>query len=335
VTIVVDTNILPRGGDADSLEINVLLALGRETGHHLALPSLALEEAVSERRREIETSFDKLLAAHRAASKFANLPPPTEFPVPGELAREYENTLRQRFTILPMPPDAGDEALRREAHRLRPAREGRGARDVAIWLTAKASHAESGGPTYFVSDNVKDFASSGGQSLHPELEEEVGRLAGDFHYCRSVTELLDLFAERVDAFVDVEYLNAHPEAAQAVVAALHGEEVLDSLVVPSELDVPKRSAIFVASPVQARALEVRDSRSFRLENRRVAVAWTRWEFDFTAGVVVSPPAGKAQLSTVIDCLASVQLLVRADLEDAAVDIQALAVAGLRAVADSP
>jgi hypothetical protein len=80
---------------------------------------------------------------------------------------------------------------------------------------------------------------------------------------------------------------------------------------------------------------VRDSRTFQLENRRVAVAWTRWELGFTAGVVVSPPTGKAQLSTAIDCLASVQLLVRANLEDTAVDIQALAVGGLRAVEDSP
>lgn len=333
MTIIVDTNILPRGGEADNLEINILLALGGETGHDVALPSIVLEEAVSERRREIELAFDQLISAHRAACKYANLPPLAERPVPGELAREYENILRHRFTILPIPPGASDEALRREAHRLRPARDGRGARDVAIWLTAKRAHVDSGGPTYFVSNNVKDFGHPDG-SLHKDLRQEVGRFKGEFSYCRSVAELLGLVAEPIEAFVDAEYLNAHTEAAQAAISVLHRDDVLNSLTLPPELDVANRTPPFAAGPADAHPVAVRDSRSFQLEARKIAVVWTQWEIRFTAGVVVSAGIGKAQVTAAIDSRAAMQLLVEADLNDAVVDIQALAVGRVRSVDDS-
>jgi hypothetical protein len=168
--IYLDTNVLPRTGNLDSLEISILVALARETGCELVVPELVIEEATSQRLRTIEAAFDLLRKAHRDAQAFASIPMLPDLPVPGELAREFRRKLETVCRTASTPGEAGKEALRREAFRLRPAREGKGARDVAIWLTVKSAHQATGTEGYFVSKNIKDFADPSDRSrLHPDL----------------------------------------------------------------------------------------------------------------------------------------------------------------------
>ncbi|MFE3865760.1 hypothetical protein ACFXPT_35865 [Streptomyces goshikiensis] len=89
------------------------------------------------------------------------------------------------FTILPTPPGAAEEALRREAHRMAPVEQvwtdgknkvkARGARDTAIWLTLLAA-AETEHEIWFLSYD-KDFGSANG--FHPALSEEARTRLGE------------------------------------------------------------------------------------------------------------------------------------------------------------
>ena len=139
---------------------------------------MVLDEVESQFARTAEGAFDVLRRAHRNARGLANIPLLTDLPVPGDLAREYR---RRLFDIASTeaPPAAGaaEEALRREAHRLRPAREGKGARDVAIWLSVKAAHEAAGNDGILLTQNTKDFGSPGNpRMLHPDLAAEIGGL---------------------------------------------------------------------------------------------------------------------------------------------------------------
>jgi hypothetical protein len=328
VTIVVDTNILPRNSDLSSLEIQVLSALARETGQELALPSLVLEEAVSARRREIEDAFDKLHAAHRLARRFAAVAPLAELPVPGELAREYGAELGRLFTIAELPHGAGEESLRREAHRERPARSGAGARDVAIWLTTKEIHATTGGPTYFVSGNTDDFGGAG-TSLHPDLLREVEAVGGEFTYCTSVAGLLERLAAADEPFVDVQFLTGHEVAIAAAVAGIQEPEIIAALPVPDDLQVRAAGPLYAAGPISATATSVSDTRGFTVEGRRVTLGWTHWAFSIPVGVTVRADAGSAQLSASVECLAALQMMVRIEADGVEIHAETLAVRGVK------
>jgi len=327
VPIVIDTNILPRNGDLNSLEIQVLCALSREVSQPLMLPSLVLEEAVSSRRREIEDAFDKLLSAHKAAHRFAAIPPLAELPIPGELAREYGEELGRLFAVADLPDRAADEALRREAHRERPARSGAGARDVAIWLTAKSIHATTHGPTFFLSDNVQDFGGDGG-ALHPDLEREMEALGGDFKYCRSIGDLLAELATHDEPFVDAAFLAAHEETVAAARLGILDPEVLATLSIPENPEARRRSGLYAAGPISATPTDVSGTTGFTIEGRRITVAWTRWQFVIPGGILLGH-GGRAQFTSEVGCTAVLQMIVRVAEDGITVDAETLAVRALK------
>jgi hypothetical protein len=309
--------------------VQVLVALARETGQELALPSLVLEEGVSARRREIEDAFSTLEASHKESRKFAAIPPLPELPVPGELAREYGEELRRTFPIVPLPDGAAEEALRREAHRERPARSGAGARDVAIWMTAKDIHRATGGPTYFVSANTRDFAEAL-DSLHPDLQREIDSLGGEFSYCRSVAEVLEKLAAPDDPFMDVAFLTDHEVATAAAVAGIQQPDAIATLSRPEELAVRNAGPLYIAGGVSATPTSVSDARGFTVGGRRITLGWTRWEFVIPVGVTVRGDAGTAQLTSSLSCGAALQMIARIEADGSGqADVETIAVRGVK------
>jgi hypothetical protein len=140
MAVYLDTNVLVQRAGLASLELSTVVALCREVQIDIVLPSLVADEIESSRLRLVEAAFDSLRASHREAARLAPVGTLQDLPNPGELAREYRRTLGQQFTIASTPSHAPEEALRREAFRLRPARGGVGARDSAIWLTIRDDH---------------------------------------------------------------------------------------------------------------------------------------------------------------------------------------------------
>jgi PIN domain len=310
-SIYLDTNILPQYGNLDSLEFSILVALAGEMGYELVVPELVADEATSKRLRTIEAAFDVFQRAHRDARIFASIPLFPDLPVPGELAREFRRKLEALCRIASMPEGAGEEALRRETFRLRPAREGKGARDVAIWLTVKSAHEASGVEGYFISDNVKDFADPSDRSrLHPDLRAEIEGPA--LHFARSVERLLEMLAAQNEPFIDNAFLrDNNEECLRAVVRAVDGVNLGDLVQqMPEAPIVGSRRRFYVAGPVLGESLGINEKRGFGIQGRRVTIAWTRWRLVIPVGILERSGTGMVQTMVEITCQGSFQIWAR-------------------------
>lgn len=206
MTIYLDTNILPRWGSLSAPHIAALIAVARTAGHQLALPSLVIEESVNARRRDAIAAFELLSAAHKRAFRYSDAVT-TYIPSGDDSAEEWRRELSDSFKAIDLPPAAAVEALRREAHRLPPARDGKGGRDVAIWLTVLQDATGSNGPSYFVSDNTHDFARPDNKDdPHPELAAEIAATGAELSYCPSLDSLFAKIAPRLELTVEAEEL---------------------------------------------------------------------------------------------------------------------------------
>lgn len=194
-SIVLDTNALPvqRGlGGPLWLSARKLCAMH---DIEILVPSIVVRESVNLRRSryaEVEKEFLKALAK---INKFYDLQS-VYVPSVEEICDSWENELMDSLSILNVDGSDAVEALNREATRLRPARDGVGARDSAIWLSA-VRRAQKDEVVYFISNNTKDFGDKGDASLHPSLLDEVAAVSGEVRYLRSVNDLIDQLAERV------------------------------------------------------------------------------------------------------------------------------------------
>ncbi|WP_330271194.1 PIN domain-containing protein [Lentzea sp. NBC_00516] len=198
MAIVLDTCVLPQKGPLRSIIMSAVLRVAEKRKMAVYLPEIALEESVSARRRSARASFDALQAAHKEASKYFTLDP-IYIPDEDEVAQKWDQELRGTFKIIRLYGEDASEALRREAHRIKPARDGIGARDSAIWLAVKRHHQKNGGPTYFVTNNSSDFSGSNKRELHGNLSEELGESGGaDFFLFNQLDEVVTELAERAD-----------------------------------------------------------------------------------------------------------------------------------------
>jgi hypothetical protein len=93
-------------------------------------------------------------------------------PDSSEVVATWESSLREHFEIITADGADAKEALRREALRIRPAREGRGARDALIWTTV-VRHARLGNKLHLVSNNTGDFGYPKKSELHADLAAEL------------------------------------------------------------------------------------------------------------------------------------------------------------------
>src|SRR5262249_44757297 len=112
---------------------------------------IVLAEAVNARGEAADTAIQKLQEAINQASKIMSLEP-IYLPDRSEVVSAWQQELESAFRVIPVNGEHAVEALKREAARRRPAREGKGGRDSAIWLGVLEEASSSDVPVHFVSD---------------------------------------------------------------------------------------------------------------------------------------------------------------------------------------
>jgi len=193
--IFLDTNALSQGHHVLTSSQDALVRLAQHLDLVVLISEVTANESAAKRLRDTGDAITAVSRALNRATKAIDLEP-LYLPDPADLAHQWRRDLASVYTIAALHGDDAVEALEREAGRSKPAKgNGTGARDCAIWLTVKRHHIDQGGPTYFVSDNIKDFADKN-DNLHPELVAELGELAPDLHYVRNVAGLLANLAEK-------------------------------------------------------------------------------------------------------------------------------------------
>jgi hypothetical protein len=231
VAIYLDTNVIPRRGELHAPHIAALEGVAEAVQQSLVLPAMVLAESVSARRRDIEEAFDVIRIGLRQAEKLVRLEG-IYLPDPAEALAAWDAELRRVFAIAPLPNEAAEEALLREVNRVRPARDGRGARDAAIWLTVLSDHRRRGGEGHFVSANTDDFGDPSARSqLHPDLQAELAGLP-PLHFAASIDALLDALASKAAVSITGAGLLGQP----VVVAAL--SRVVEDVIARVALDSP-------------------------------------------------------------------------------------------------
>lgn len=302
MAVYLDTNVLVQRAGLSSLAVSTIAAICREAGLEIVVPSLVADEVESSRLRVLEGALDALVAAHREAARLAPLGGLPELPNPGELAREYRRDLDGRFSTATTPPNAAEEALRRETFRLRPARIGKGARDVAIWLTVREDHLQRAEAGYLVTSNSRDFAATGNSAeLHPNLVAEVTGHAHPLMLCPSAPDLAKILAENVDPFVDETTLDGLGPFVRAASRLLHDASFLSSLAPPQELQVAPDGRLFAGSEVSVVLDRVHRLDGYRIEGRRICVGQIGWDMAFELGTLEKAGMGRLQRTVPVRC----------------------------------
>lgn len=194
--VVIDTNILPtwRGLDGPVwLSVRKLCELA---DIELVIPEIVVHESLNLRSVSFGQAATRFVDAFADIEKFLDIEP-IYVPDESEIRDSWESEIRSVFTVLPIDGEDAIEALRREATRVRPARDGKGSRDSAVWLSV-ARLASEGRRVLFVSNNTKDFGVRKTNSLHPDLVEEASRLEGDVEFFTSIYALIDALATKVE-----------------------------------------------------------------------------------------------------------------------------------------
>lgn len=315
MAVYLDTNVLVQRAGLQSLELTAVIALCREAGIDVVLPSLVADEVESSRLRVLEASFDTLRAAHREAAQLAPVATLPELPNPGELAREYRRGLGEFFAVVRTPDEAPVEALRRETFRLPPARAGRGARDSAIWLTVRDDHLRRDEPGYFVSNNSRDFGAQGqAEVLNTSLASEIAHHPHPLKLVPSLAALVDALAEESVPFVAEDTLMSLPRFTDAAVRSVHDAAFLKMLEAPPDLNAKPDGQLFVSSDVTVLSTGIRSFRGYAIADRKIVVGRFAWDLVFDLGTFEKSGAGRIQRSIPVKCqvLALVWLAQGAD-----------------------
>lgn len=214
--VVFDTNTLPQYGGLDGPLWMSIAKLCRLRSATVYLPELVLHEALNLRRNRAEVAHAKFIAAQSELSKLFPIEP-VYVPDVNDIVDAWEDELRGAFVIVPLDGADAAEALKREALRIRPAREGRGARDSGIWLAALRC-ATDHDAVFFVSGNTADFGVRRTTELHPDLAEEA--TAAGVQYLTSIHALLDHLAAKSEV----------PELSLEVLTDATRAELTDALL---------------------------------------------------------------------------------------------------------
>lgn len=173
-------------------EMSAVRALARAHKQAILIPSVALDEATANRRRDIEQAISEVQQAIKKANWAFRVPEFTG-PNPTLLALTWRQGMLKAAEVLPLLPDHASEALFREIERVPPTRKGFGARDAAIWMAVRDHHLAAQQPGYFVSANVKDFANDHGQ-LRNELAAELVGTQRPLQFVKSLADLVAVLA---------------------------------------------------------------------------------------------------------------------------------------------
>lgn len=237
--VIFDTNVVPRPTTIGGPFWDSVLRLCALTEHTAALPDIVVHEAKNLYREQLAEAADRLATAHR---KFAALSEvaPQYIPSPDAMADEWEAQLREVFEVLDSDGADAAEALRREALRLRPAREGKGARDSIIWLTALRL-AKTGDTVRLVSRNTHDFGGEG-EHLHGDLLTELQEAEAHVEYHPSLDAFISDIAEHVSS-PSVQLDSAPGLLLEAALSALPSEVELSAEDLGDELTEFERTKV--------------------------------------------------------------------------------------------
>lgn len=258
--IFIDTNALSRGHHPLTVTYMALKRVAEHKGLAVLLSDLVIEESTAGRVREAAAALGAVSTALNKASKSIDLDS-IYLPNPDELGRRWREELLQSFEVIPIDADDAREALTREAERRKPAKgSGVGARDCAIWLTVKRQHEQTGGPTYFVSDNIEDFADKQKRQLHPDLVAEIERNPDSLIYVRSVGDLLGLLADKTDLTIELHAFSEVLEPLAEELAFLYSDtsDVLTPDVFLNDGPTIERSTVLAAYRIDEIAVALVD-----------------------------------------------------------------------------
>lgn len=284
MAIFLDTNVLPLESNIGSLRFSIIRAIAHQRGHAIFVPSLALEEAVAKRQRDIESAARDLEHTLDRLGKLGikvNIPPLQNA---ADITEQWRKDLASQVNIIETPDAASSQALLREVHRLRPARDGRGARDSAIWITVLEKHRHLNEISYFLSNNTKDFADPNDKSrLHPDLAGECASITYQLYYCATASDLLAQLGEKLATPLTKNMLADDEAIISAIVDYMSRPSTLQRLF----FDLALSGTVFVASRIEPKLRGLRGHEGYAVEDVSVIVAWTRWCMNFSLGVLTS------------------------------------------------
>lgn len=323
MAIFLDTTALPFKSQTRSLAFSVIRAVANQRGHKIFVPRLVLEEAVANRQREVEDAIRDL---GRAINRLRKLGAEIEAPLlqePAEAAEQWRRDLMAQVTVVETPDGAPWEALVREVWRLRPAREGKGARDTAIWLTVLNKHLGLRETSYFVSHNTRDFADPQDKGrLHPELAAQCTSVEYPLYYCHSSSALLAQLGEKLETPLTEDMLTGDDAVLSALIEYLSRPETLSKLLFD-----PSPGTLYVASPVKPTLQRLGAHEAYTVNNITVVVAWTHWSMDFSLGMLTTYGyRGFAQEILPVVVEGDFQLWIRREQDEASLSEAEVAVA---------
>lgn len=283
MAIFLDTTALPLESHTGSLGFSVIRAIAHQGGHTIFVPRLAVEEAVAKRQRDLEAAtrdLELVVGRLRRLGIEIEAPRPQD---PADGAERWRRDLTAQVTVVETPDGASWEALLREVRRLRPAREGKGARDTAIWFTVLNKHQSLKETSYFLSHNTKDFADPEDKGrLHPELAAECASATHPLYYCPSSPALLGQLGEKLETPLTEDMLTGDEAVLSALIGYLSRPETLSSVFFD-----PSPGTLYVASRVSPTLQRLGAHEAYAVDNVTVVVAWTRWRMDFCLGILTT------------------------------------------------
>ena len=201
-----------------------------------------------------------------------------------DIAEQWRKDLTSQVKVIKTPDAASSQALLREVHRLRPAREGKGARDSAIWITVLEAHRHLNEISYFLSNNTKDFADPNDKSrLHPDLAAECVSTKYQLYYCATASDLLAQLGDKLEAPLTEDMLADDEAIISAIVDYMSRPSTLQRLF----FDFASSGTVFIASRVEPKLRRLGAHEGYAVENVSVIVAWTSWYMNFSLGVLMA------------------------------------------------
>lgn len=290
--IFLDTNVLPRVGSLKNVLMSAVLQVATHSGHKVCISDVVVEEAVNIRKEAAAEAIQKLRDAFNQANKILELES-IYIPDLQEVADEWREGLTSTFEVFPVGGSQAVEALKREAARKRPAREGKGARDTAIWLSMLEYACGREDSIHFVSDNKEDFAdASDAKRLHPDLVEDCKERSVEVIYHRNLDSLLEALSQRVDTAPVVENI----EVATSI---LH--EALFNAGLSQEISEKFHSGrgFLIDTTVSG----VRKVKSYRVENALLSLI----VLSLDVGTELADEKDPPKVSLIVECRAWVQV----------------------------
>lgn len=290
--IFLDTNVLPRMGSLKNVLMSAVLKVASHNRLKVYISEVVLEESVNIRKDLASEAIAKLQEAFNQASKVMDLES-IYIPDLQEITASWRAELEAAFEVVPVEGAQAVEALKREAARKRPAREGKGARDSAIWLSMLDSAFNYEAPVHFVSDNKNDFADAAdGKRLHPDLLEDCKARSVEVIYHRNLDSLLDSLSSKVATVPERESVNS------AVPVLL---EALFDIGLPQEISEKYHAGRGFL--IDAKVSEIRKIKSYQVEDIILSLVDLNLEVDTELADEADPP--KVALS--VECRSWVQL----------------------------